>query len=47
MVRNALYAIGNSADAALAPAARARLDDGDAAVAEAAAWALGRLGGAC
>ena len=47
MVRNALYAIGNSADAALAPAARARLDDGDAAVAEAAAWALGRLGGTC
>ncbi len=43
MVRNALYAIGNSGDAALAPAARANLDDPDPAVADAAAWALARL----
>jgi epoxyqueuosine reductase len=42
-VRNVLYAIGNSGLAALEPAARARLDDADPTVAEAAAWALGRL----
>jgi epoxyqueuosine reductase len=47
MVRNALYAIGNSGDRALAPAARACLSDADGAVAEAATWALGRLGGMC
>jgi epoxyqueuosine reductase len=42
-VRNVLIAIGNSADAALADAARARLDDSSGLVREAAAWALGRL----
>lgn len=42
-VRNVLYAIGNSADPALAPAARALLDDPDPVVADAAQWALGRL----
>lgn len=44
MVRNVLYAIGNSDDPTLAPAARARLADPDPAVAEAARWALARLG---
>lgn len=44
-VRNVLYAIGNSGDPALAGAARARLDDADETVREAAAWALERLGG--
>ncbi|MSU91579.1 tRNA epoxyqueuosine(34) reductase QueG [Rhodobacteraceae bacterium 2CG4] len=44
MVRNVLYAIGNSGDPALAPAARANLDDPDPAVADAARWALDRLG---
>jgi epoxyqueuosine reductase len=43
MVRNVMYAVGNSGLRALAPVARARLDDADPAVAEAAAWALGRL----
>jgi epoxyqueuosine reductase len=43
-VRNVLYAIGNSGDPSLAPAARARLADDDPAVREAAAWALARLG---
>ena len=43
MVRNVLYAIGNSGMASLAPAVRALLADEDPAVAEAAAWALGRL----
>jgi epoxyqueuosine reductase len=42
-VRNVLYAIGNSGDAALAAAARARLGDADPAVRDAAAWALERL----
>ncbi|HMO06414.1 MAG TPA: tRNA epoxyqueuosine(34) reductase QueG [Paracoccaceae bacterium] len=42
-LRNVLYAIGNSGDPALAPAARARLADADPVVAEAAAWAVGRL----
>jgi epoxyqueuosine reductase len=42
-VRNVLYAIGNSGDAALVPAARARLDDRCEVVREAAAWALARL----
>ena len=42
-VRNVLYAVGNSADPALIPVARARLDDDDPVVAEAAAWALNRL----
>ena len=42
-VRNVLYAIGNSGDPALATAARARLDDDDETVREAARWALDRL----
>jgi epoxyqueuosine reductase len=44
-VRNVMYAIGNSGDASLTPAARARLADADAVVREAAAWALARLSG--
>ncbi len=43
MVRNVLYAIGNSGDPCLAPAAQALRTDPDPAVAEAAAWALTRL----
>ena len=43
MVRNALYAIGNSALPRLRPVAQALVDDPDAAVADAARWALGRL----
>jgi epoxyqueuosine reductase len=42
-VRNVLYAIGNSGDRSLVPAARARLDDADPAVRDAARWALARL----
>jgi epoxyqueuosine reductase len=42
-LRNVLYAIGNSADPALVPAVRARLDDPDPTVADAARWALARL----
>jgi epoxyqueuosine reductase len=42
-VRNVLYAIGNSGDAALIPAAQARLADEDATVREAAAWAVAQL----
>ena len=42
-VRNVLYAIGNSGDRSLAPAARARLEDPDATVRDAAAWATARL----
>ena len=42
-VRNCLYAAGNSGDAALAPAAAALTGDADAAVADAARWALGEL----
>ena len=42
-VRNVLYAIGNSGDAGLVPAAQARLADGDETVREAAEWALARL----
>jgi epoxyqueuosine reductase len=45
-VRNVLYAIGNSGDAALAPAARARLTDESETVREAAAWALAQLSSA-
>ena len=45
-VRNVIYAIGNSQEPALIPALRARLDDPDAAVADAARWALARLSGA-
>jgi epoxyqueuosine reductase len=43
LVRNVLYAIGNSADPTLVPAARARLDDASPLVRGAAVWALGRL----
>ena len=42
-VRNVLIAIGNSADAALAPAARALLGDASPLVRAMAAWALSRL----
>ena len=42
-VRNVLYAIGNSGDLSLVPAAQALLDDPDPAVADAAHWALGQL----
>jgi epoxyqueuosine reductase len=42
-VRNVLYAIGNSGDAALADAARARLDDDNPVVRDAAQWALDQL----
>ena len=43
LVRNVLYAIGNSGLPALARLARALLDDADPAVADAASWALQRL----
>jgi epoxyqueuosine reductase len=43
MVRNVLYAIGNSGDPALRPAATRLLGDPDAAVRDAAAWAVRRL----
>ncbi|NEX47975.1 tRNA epoxyqueuosine(34) reductase QueG [Pseudotabrizicola algicola] len=42
-VRNVLYAIGNSGDAALRGVAQALCDDADAAVADAARWAVSRL----
>ena len=42
-VRNVLYAIGNSGDAGLAPAALALVEDPDATVADAARWAVERL----
>ena len=42
-VRNVLYAIGNSGDPELIPAAERLLDDPDAVVRDAAAWAVGRL----
>ena len=42
-LRNVLYAIGNSGDAGLIPAARAHLAAADPAVADAAAWAISRL----
>ena len=45
-IRNVLYAIGNSGDAALADAARGLLDDPSEVVGDAAAWAMGRLSGA-
>ena len=45
-VRNVLYAIGNSGDVALGAAARALCEDADAAVADAARWAVARLGAA-
>lgn len=46
MVRNVLYAIGNSASPGLAPLAGRLTDDADPAVADAALWALQRLKGA-
>ncbi len=42
-VRNVLYAIGNAGDPALAAAARPLIGDPDPTVADAAAWAVGRL----
>jgi epoxyqueuosine reductase len=45
LVRNVLYAIGNSADPRLIPAASHLTDDADPVVAEAAGWALERLQG--
>jgi epoxyqueuosine reductase len=42
-VRNVLYAIGNSGDPALRPAAEALRDDDAEVVRDAAAWAAGRL----
>lgn len=42
-VRNVLYAIGNSGEPALVDAARPLVDDPDAAVADAARWAVERL----
>ncbi len=44
-VRNVLYAIGNSGEAALLPAAERLCGDEDAAVADAARWAVARLRG--
>jgi epoxyqueuosine reductase len=45
-LRNVLYAIGNSGDVRLIPAAEARRGDADPVVAEAADWAAARLKGA-
>ena len=45
MVRNVLYAIGNSGQPALAPVAARLTDDPDPAVADAARWAVARLAG--
>ncbi|HUZ13558.1 MAG TPA: tRNA epoxyqueuosine(34) reductase QueG [Caulobacteraceae bacterium] len=45
-VRNVLYAIGNSGEASLAAAARARIGDECEMVREAAEWALAQLGAA-
>jgi len=42
-VRNVLYAIGNSGDAALIPSAERLLDDPDPVVRDAAEWAIQRL----
>jgi epoxyqueuosine reductase len=42
-VRNVAYAIGNSGDASLAPVARRLAADADPVVADAGAWAAGRL----
>jgi len=44
-VRNVLYAIGNSGDPALRAVAARLVDDPDAAVADAARWAVARLEG--
>ena len=43
MVRNCLYAAGNSGDLALLPQVVALADDPDPAVADAARWAMDRL----
>ncbi len=43
-VRNCLYAAGNSADPALLPAVQALANDPDPAIADAAHWAMQRLG---
>jgi epoxyqueuosine reductase len=43
MVRNCLYAAGNSGDAGLVPVVQSLLYDPDPAVADAARWALDRL----
>ncbi len=43
MVRNALFAMGNSGDAALAPIARRLCGDSSPLVRDAAAWAVGKL----
>lgn len=43
-VRNVLYAIGNSGLAELRPVAQVLSDDSDPTVADAARWAVGRLG---
>lgn len=43
LIRNVLYAIGNSGDPALAHAARPHLHDPDPAIQDAARWALARL----
>lgn len=43
-VRNVLYAIGNSGDKSLQPVAQSLVDDPDDAVADAARWAISRLG---
>jgi epoxyqueuosine reductase len=42
-VRNVLYAIGNSGEKRLEPAAQSLTDDPDAAVADAARWAVERV----
>ena len=43
-VRNVLYAIGNSADATLRDVAQSLCNDPDPTVADAARWAVARLG---
>jgi epoxyqueuosine reductase len=44
MRRNALYAIGSARDGAARGVVERLVDDGDASVRDAAAWALQRLG---
>jgi epoxyqueuosine reductase len=44
MARNVCYAIGNSGEGRLRPVVQDLCDDEDAAVADAARWAVGRLG---
>ena len=46
-LRNVLYAIGNSGDRGLAPAAARHAGDADPALADAASWAVARLAGRC